>query len=48
MNASGPVGDYLFSVRGVGTDVNRTTRDFAMTLHVVDFNLTACAREPDH
>ena len=43
VNASGPVGDYRFSVHGVGTDVNRTTRDFAMTLHVVDFNLTAPA-----
>ena len=43
MTASGPVGDYRFSVHGVGTDVNRTTRDFAMTLHVVDFNLTAPA-----
>jgi hypothetical protein len=43
VNASGPVGDYLFTVHGVGTDVNRTTRDFAMTLHVVNFNLTAPA-----
>ena len=43
VNASGPVGDYRFSVHGVGTDVNRTTRDFAMTLHVVDFNLTTPA-----
>ncbi|MGA9800976.1 MAG: hypothetical protein WBQ68_18310 [Terriglobales bacterium] len=40
VNASGPVGDYLFNVHGVGTDTNRTTRDFALTLHVVDFNLT--------
>jgi hypothetical protein len=43
VNASGPVGDYLFNVHGVGTDTNRTTRDFALTLHVEDFNLTAPA-----
>jgi hypothetical protein len=43
VNASGPVGDYRFSVHGIGTDVNRTTRDVAMTLHVVDFNLTGPA-----
>jgi hypothetical protein len=43
VNASGPVGDYLFNVHGVGTDTNRTTRDFALTLHAVDFNLTAPA-----
>jgi hypothetical protein len=43
VNASGPVGDYLFNLHGVGTDTNKTTRDFALTLHVVDFNLTAPA-----
>jgi hypothetical protein len=43
VNASGPVGDYLFNVHGVGTDTNRTTRDFALTLHVEDFNLTTPA-----
>jgi hypothetical protein len=43
VNASGPVGDYLFNVHGVGTDTNRIIRDFALTLHVVDFNLTAPA-----
>jgi hypothetical protein len=43
VNAAGPVGDYLFNVHGVGTDANTTTRDFALTLHVVDFNLTAPA-----
>jgi hypothetical protein len=41
VNASGPVGDYLFNAHGIGNDPNTTTRDFALTLHVVDFNLTA-------
>jgi hypothetical protein len=40
VSASGPVDDYFFNVHGVGTDPNRITRDFALTLHVVDFNLT--------
>lgn len=31
VNAAGPVGDYLFNVHGVGTDANKTTRDFALT-----------------
>jgi hypothetical protein len=43
VNASGPVGDYFFNAHGVGSDPNTTTRDFALTLHVVDFNLTAPA-----
>jgi hypothetical protein len=41
INASGPVADYFFDVHGVGTDANKVTHDFALTLHVVDFNLTA-------
>jgi len=41
VNAAGPVADYLFDVHGVGTDANKVTHDFALTLHVVDFNLTA-------
>ena len=41
VNASGPAADYLFNVHGVGTDVNTVTHDFPLTLHVVDFNLTA-------
>ncbi len=49
VNASGPVGDYLFNVHGIGGDANKTTRDFALTLHVVDFNLTrARARQPEY
>ena len=43
VTASGPVGDYLFNAHGIGTDANTTTRDFAFTLHVVDFALTAPA-----
>ncbi|MGA9815242.1 MAG: hypothetical protein WBQ64_20845, partial [Terriglobales bacterium] len=43
VTASGPVGDYLFNAHGVGHDANTTTRDFSLTLHMVDFNLTAPA-----
>jgi hypothetical protein len=43
VNASGPVGDYLFNAHGVGTDVPSLTRNSALTLHVVDFELTAPA-----
>jgi large repetitive protein len=43
VSATGPVGDYLFNVHGIGSDTNTVTRDFALTLHVVDFNLTAPA-----
>src|SRR5207245_6617055 len=43
INASGPVGDYFFNAHGVGTDATSLTRNFALTLHVVDFGLTAPA-----
>jgi hypothetical protein len=43
VSASGPVGDYFFNVHGIGSDGNTVTRDFALTLHVVDFNLTVPA-----
>src|SRR5438552_13142431 len=43
VNASGPVGDYFFNAHGVGTDANHLTRNLALTLHVVDFGLTAPA-----
>jgi len=43
INASGPVGDYFFNAHGVGTDANSLTRNLALTLHVVDFGLTAPA-----
>jgi hypothetical protein len=41
VTASGPAADYLFDVHAVGHDVNAVTHDFPLTLHVVDFNLTA-------
>ena len=37
------MGDYLFNAHGVGSDANTTTRDFSLTLHVVDFNLATPA-----
>jgi len=43
INASGPVGDYFFNAHGVGSDTTSLTRNFALTLHVVDFGLTAPA-----
>ena len=39
--AGGLVGDYTFNAHAVGTDPNAITRDASVTLHVVDFNLTA-------
>jgi hypothetical protein len=41
VSASGPAADYTFNMHAVGTDVNTVTHDFSLTLHVVDFNLTA-------
>ncbi len=41
VKAGGPVGDYLFNAHGMGSDANTITRDFALTLHVVDYSLTA-------
>jgi hypothetical protein len=35
------VADYSFNLHGVGTDANATAHDAPLTLHVVDFNLTA-------
>ena len=43
VDASGPVGDYFFNAHGVSTDANSLTRNLALTLHVVDFGLTAPA-----
>src|SRR6266700_2946271 len=43
VNANGPVGDYFFNAHGVGTDAKSLTRNLALTLHVVDFGLTAPA-----
>jgi hypothetical protein len=39
--AGGLAGDYSFNVHAVGTDGNAITHDAPVTLHVVDFNLTA-------
>ena len=41
LTAGGLVGDYSFNAHAVGTDGNAITRDATVTLHVVDFNLTA-------
>jgi len=40
ITASGSARDYSFGGHAVGTDGNATTRDAAVTLHVVDFGLT--------
>jgi hypothetical protein len=37
------IGDYNFNVQGTGTDPNNTTHIAALTLHVVNFGLTAPA-----
>jgi hypothetical protein len=41
VTAGGGAGDYSFNVHAVGTDENAITRDVAVMLHVVDFNLSA-------
>ncbi len=41
VTAGGIVGDYSFNAHAVGKDPNTITRDATVTLHVVDFNLTA-------
>jgi hypothetical protein len=41
LTAGGAVGDYSFNAHAVGTDPKTITHDAALTLHVVDFNLTA-------
>jgi len=41
LTAGGVVGDYSFNAHAVGTDTNTITHDAPVTLHVVDFNLTA-------
>ena len=41
LTAGGSVNDYSFNAHAVGTDANAITRDATVTLHVVDFNLTA-------
>ena len=41
VSASGAVGDYSFNAHAVGTDSLKITHDAAMTLHIVDFNVSA-------
>ena len=41
LQAAGSAGDYVFNVHSAGTDSQRIPHDAAMTLHVLDFNLTA-------
>jgi hypothetical protein len=41
LTAGGLVGDYSFDAHAVGTDGYAITHDAPVTLHVVDFNLTA-------
>lgn len=41
LTAGGAVGDYNFNAHAVGTDPDAITHDAPVTLHVVDFNLTA-------
>ncbi len=41
VTASGVAGDYAFNAHGLGSDTNTTTHDAPLTLHVVDFGLTA-------
>lgn len=41
LSTGGAVGDYSFNAHAVGTDPYTITHDAAVTLHVVDFNLSA-------
>ncbi|HXY14198.1 MAG TPA: hypothetical protein VEI26_06845, partial [Terriglobales bacterium] len=41
ITAGGPPGVYTFNLHTVGSDSNSVTHDAAVTLNVVDFNLTA-------
>ena len=41
VNASGAAGDYNFNVQGVGSDPKQITHAVPVTLHVIDFALTA-------
>ena len=46
VTARGGVGDYSFIAHAVGTDPYTITHDATVTLHVVDFNLTAPSPNP--
>lgn len=41
VNASGAAGDYGFNIHAVGLDPLAVTHDFSLTLHVIDFTLSA-------
>lgn len=41
LSAAGSIGDYSFNIHGAGSDSNNVTHDAAVTLHVVDFDITA-------
>jgi hypothetical protein len=41
VNASGTGGDYGFNLHAVGSDPSTLTTDFSLTLHIVDFTLSA-------
>jgi hypothetical protein len=41
VTAGGAVGDYSFDLHGAGSDTDLVTHDASLTLHVVDFGLTA-------
>jgi hypothetical protein len=41
VSSAGVVGDYPFNIHAVGSDASSTTHDAAVTLHVVDFALSA-------
>jgi hypothetical protein len=41
INASGSAGDYAFNLHTVGADSASVTHDLALTLHIVDFTLSA-------
>jgi hypothetical protein len=39
--AGGSIGDYAFNLHAVGMDLAAVTHDFALTLHITDFTLSA-------
>ena len=41
VNAGGNAGDYAFNLHAVGTDSKTIIHDFSLTLHIVDFSLSA-------
>ena len=41
LTAGGVVGDYNFNAQAVGTDLEAITQDAPITLHIVDFNMSA-------